>query len=543
MPAAHGVIVRQSHPFPFGMCNVAVRRFSTRATALAAAMLLTGCAVGPDFLAPAAPQITRYTREPLAAQTASTEGTSGEMQHFVSGRDIPQQWWALFKSPALDALVERSLENNPNLQSALATLRAAKQAVAAAQGKFFPLVSANFNPTQQQTSSVLTPVPASGATVFGLDTAHVLVSYTFDVWGSNRRTVESLEALADVQRFQVEAAYLTLTSNVVVAAITEASVRGQIDATNQLIALNTKMLDTLQRRLNAGYANRGDLAVQEAALAQAKSSLPPLRKALAQQRDLLAALSGFYPSDGPRETFTLADLHLPLDLPVSLPSRLIEQRPDIRAAEEQLHSASAQIGVATAALLPNFTISADAGFMNTALAHLLAPQNVFWNLGGNATQTLIDGGTLLHQLAAAKDTYQAAAWTYKGTVIAAVQNVADTLRALQNDADALRAARDFEAAAKTSFDLAQQQTQTGNANVLLLLTAQQTYLQANIQVVQARGARLADTAALFQALGGGWWNRTEPRLEELLDVGTGRATPITDRHDTFWTGWRTLFSN
>ncbi len=216
---------------------------------------------------------------------------------------------------------------------------------------------------------------------------------------------------------------------------------------------------------------------------------------------------------------------------MSLPSQLIEQRPDIRAAEEQLHLASAQIGIATANTLPTFTISADAGFMNTALAHLLAPQNLFWDLAGNAAQTVFDAGTLFHQLEGAKDTYQAAAWTYRGTVIGAVQNVADTQRALQNDADALRAARDFERAARTSFDLARQQMQTGNASVLLLLTAQQTYLQAVIQVVQAGAARLSDTAALFQALGGGWWNRPEPMTETVLDIATGQASAIVERRD------------
>jgi NodT family efflux transporter outer membrane factor (OMF) lipoprotein len=238
---------------------------------------------------------------------------------------------------------------------------------------------------------------------------------------------------------------------------------------------------------------------------------------------LIAALAGAFPSEGPRQTFRLDDLHLPSQLPVSLPSQLIEQRPDVRAAEEQMHSASAQIGVATANLLPTFTISADAGFMNTALAHLLAPQNLFWLLGANAAQTVFDGGTLLHQLQGAKDTYQAAAWTYRGTVISAVQNVADALRALQNDADALRATRDFQRAAKISFDLAQQQMQTGNANVLLLLTAQQGYLQATLQVIQARAARLTDTAALFQALGGGWWNREGLPEQRILNVGTGEA--------------------
>jgi NodT family efflux transporter outer membrane factor (OMF) lipoprotein len=514
------------------MSGVAVRWFFAGTTALAAAILLTGCAVGPDFVQPAAPEITRYTREPLGAQTSAANVPLGQRQAFLDGRDVPQAWWMLFKSPALDALIERALANNPNLQSALAALRSAKENVYAQEGKFFPLVQANFNPTQQRTSAALAPIPASGAGIFSLNTAQLTVAYTFDVWGLNRRTVESLEALANVQRFQVEAAYLSLTANLAVAAITEASLRAQIDATVQLITINGKMRDMLKRRLDAGAGNASDLAAQEAALAQTQATLPPLRRALEQERDLIAALAGAYPSEGPREVFRLADLHLPADLPVSLPSQLIEQRPDVRAAEEQLHSASAQIGIATANMLPTFTISADAGFMNTALAHLLAPQNMFWDLAGNATQTVFDAGTLYHQLQGAKNTYQAAAWTYRGTVIDAVQNVADSLRALQNDADALRAARDFERAAKKSFDLANQQTQSGNANVLLMLTAQQSYLQAIIQVVQAQAGRLSDTAALFQALGGGWWNREQPLPEQALDAGTGQADTLPEQRNS-----------
>ncbi|MGB7043267.1 MAG: efflux transporter outer membrane subunit, partial [Xanthobacteraceae bacterium] len=315
-------------------------------------------------------------------------------------------------------------------------------------------------------------------------------------------------------------------------AITEASLRGQIDATDEIIAINTKMLEVMRRQFNTGYVSRNDLALQEAALAQVKATLPPLHKALAQQHDLLAALAGAFASQGPYGTFMLADLQLPTDLPVSLPSQLIEQRPDVRAAQEQLHSASAQIGVATADMLPNFTISANGGYIDTVLAGLISPANEFWLLAGNATQTVFDAGTLWHQLQGAKDIYDAAAWSYRSTVVGAVQNVADSLRAIQSDADALRAARDFERAAKTSFALAQQQTQTGYANILVLLTAQQTYLQAQIQVVQARAARLSDTVALFQALGGGWWNRQEPPVEKILDVSTGEADSVVDRHDS-----------
>ena len=512
------------------MSRVSLRVLAVKLTVFAALIVLTGCAVGPDFHAPAASDVDQYTKDPLPTQTSSTDAPTGQSQRFIGGRDIPQEWWALFKSRALDALVQQALDNNPNLQAAIATLRAAKELVYAQEGKYLPLVEANFNPTDNQTASSLTPIPASGASVYSLYTAQVQVSYTFDVWGLNRRTVESLQALANNQGFQVEAAYLTLTANVAMAAINEASLRGQIDATNQLISINTKMLDILHKQLDKGYANRNDVAVQEAALAQVKATLPPLRKALQQNRDLIAALTGVFPSESPAQTFRLDDLRLPLDLPVSLPSQLLEQRPDVRAAQEQLHSASALVGVATANMLPNFTIGGNAGYMNTILTGLLSPANAFWTIAGNVTQTVFDAGILLHTLRGAQGTYEAAAWSYRSTVVGAVQNVTDSLRAIQNDADALKAARDFERAAKISFDLAQQQMQSGNANVLLLLTAQQTYLQSVIQVVQARAARLADTVALFQALGGGWWNRVEPPTEKVLDVSTGQAAILVDKN-------------
>jgi NodT family efflux transporter outer membrane factor (OMF) lipoprotein len=505
-------------------------KYSFKGTsALAAITLLTSCAVGPDFRVPAAPDVSRYTKEPLATRTASTDAPTGQAQRFEQARDIPLEWWTLFRSPALNGLMARALQNNPTLQSALSTLRATKEAVYAQEGHYFPLVQANFNPVHGQTSAVLAPVPASGASVYNLITAQVQVSYTFDIWGLNRRQVESLQALADTQRFEFEAAYLTLTSSLALAAINEASLRGQIDATNQLISINTKMLDILRKQFDSGYASRNDVALQEAALAQVEATLPPLRKALQQNRDLISALVGAYSSQEPPQTFRLDQLHLPEALPVSVPSQLIEQRPDVRAAEEELHSASAQVGVTVANLLPNFTISGNGGYMSTALASLLSPQNELYTVVGNATQTIFDGGTLWHTMQEARATYDAAAWTYRSAVITAVQNVADSLRAVQNDADALKAARDFERAAKISFDLAQQQMQTGYANILILLTAQQTYLQAVLQVVQARAARLSDTAALFQALGGGWWNRTVPPPEKILNVSTGKAAPLVDR--------------
>ncbi len=513
---------------------MSVKRFSRAAAIWAAAALTAGCAVGPDFHTPAPPAVDRYTREPLPAHTAAPGDGVGASQHFALNRDIPGDWWTLFRSRGLNSLIAESLKANPNLQAALASLRAARESVAAQQGKFFPTVQGNFSPSRQLTAQSISPVLASGDNPFNLYTAQVLVSYTFDVWGQNRRAVEALQALADVQRFQVEAGYLTLTSNVVVAAIQEASLRGQIDATNELIAINERMLNLLRNQFNSGFINRSDLAAQEAALAQIKATLPPLRKQLAVQGDLLTALAGRFPSQAPIETFRLAALRLPRDIPLSLPSKLVEQRPDVRAAEEQLHAAGAQVGVATANMLPNITLSATGGYTATELAGLFSPFNKFWTLAGSATQTLFDGFSLLHQKRAAEATFEQAAWAYQATVIAAFQNVADALRALQNDADALKAARDFARAAKVSLDLAQQQFTAGNVNFIVLLNAQQTYQQARIALVQAQANRLADTAALFQALGGGWWNRDE-LVEQKLDTATMRAAPLEEKHDLIGT--------
>jgi NodT family efflux transporter outer membrane factor (OMF) lipoprotein len=498
---------------------------------LAVSTLASGClAVGPDYQAPAPPQIDRYSRA-LLPGTPGAPGATGGAQHFAYGRDLPQQWWRLFRSPALNRLVEEALHNNQNLQATMSALRAAKEVVYAQQTKYFPTAQANFNPTRQKTAGDLTPIPANGALgAFDLYTAQVLVTYSMDVWGLNRRTVESQQALADQQRFMVEAAYLALTANIVVAAIQEASLRDQIAATIQIIALNRRALGILRQQLDAGYASRIEVAAQEAALAQQEATLPPLQKQLAITRDLLTALLGRYPSEEPFETFTLASLQLPQDLPVSLPSRLIEQRPDVRLAEEQMHAASAQVGVATANMLPNFTINANGGYTALTLAGLLHPFNAFWLLGANVTQTVFDAGNLLHLRRQAEANYDQTGWAYRSVLIGALQNVADALHALQYDAAQLAATRKFERAAKISLDLSRQQLEVGQANILFLLLAQQQYLTAQIAVVQARASRLSDTAALFQALGGGWWNRVESPTEKILEVGSNTAFTLIDPH-------------
>jgi NodT family efflux transporter outer membrane factor (OMF) lipoprotein len=474
------------------------------------AMLVTGCAVGPDFSRPAAPATNRYTPEPLATQTASAPIAGGEAQQFIPAAEIPKQWWTVFHSMALNSLIEQALKNNPNLQQAEAALHVAQETVYAQQGSYYPSVSANFSPTRQkQAIGSVSSSAASGASLFNLHTAQLNVSYTADVFGGNRRQVESLQAQADSQRFQLEAANLTLTSNVVAAAIQEASLRAQITATEEMVKIEQEQLDLLKRQLELGAIAEANVVAQIATLAQTKALLPPLQKQLAQERDLLSALAGHIPSEAQPEKFEFSMLQLPQELPLSLPSKLVEQRPDVRSAEEQLHSASALIGVAKANMLPQFTLSAAGGSMATQIGQLFKAGNGFWTVAGGITQPLFEGGALLHKKRAAEASYDQAAAQYRSTVIAAFQNVADTLQALEFDADALQAAVIAKQAAADSLAIARRQVELGDIGYVSLLAAEQTYQQAVLALVQAQANRYADTAALFQALGGGWWNHTE----------------------------------
>jgi NodT family efflux transporter outer membrane factor (OMF) lipoprotein len=471
--------------------------------------LLTGCAVGPDFHRPSPPTVSGYAREPLCAVTSSANVAGGEEQRFVVGMDIPKQWWKLFNSPELNALIERSIKANPTIDAAKAALRQARENASAQAGYFYPAVLAGGSVNRAKDSGAISPVPSSGSEPYTLHTAQVTVGFAPDVFGGNRRQVESLNAQAASQRFQLEAVYLALTSNVVAAAIQEASVRSQIASTLDIIKIQTELLGKLRQQLGLGYVAGLEVAAQEAVLAQVRQTLPPLNKQLAQTRNLLSALAGHFPSEEPEEKFELAALSLPQELPVSLPSKLVEQRPDIRAAEEQLHSASAQLGVAVAARLPQFTLGASWGSTAETLGQLFSPGTVFWNLVGNIAQPVFDGGILLHRKQAAEAGLDQAAAQYRGTLITAFQNVSDTLHALQSDADALKAAVTFEQATKRSLDLTRRQFELGQVSYLSLLSAEQAYQQAVINLVQAKANRFSDTAALFMALGGGWWNAGE----------------------------------
>ncbi|SPF32189.1 putative efflux pump outer membrane [Syntrophobacter sp. SbD1] len=470
---------------------------------------LSSCAVGPDFQKPASPEVAGYTPGPLPAQTASGDVHGGEAQRLVQEMDIPAQWWTLFHSKPLSGLVEQAIKKNPDLESAQAALRVARENVYAQEGALWPSVAASYNASQQKVPGQLGAPTASGAYTYSLHTAQVTVAYTPDVFGGTRRQIESLEAQAGSQRFQLEATYLTLSSNVVAAAIQEAGLRGQIAATKKIIDIEIHSLELLKRQYSLGQVAKADVVAQEAALSQAQATLPPLEKQLAQQRDLLSRLAGRFPTDALTEQFEISSLELPQELPVSLPSKLVEQRPDVRSAEELMHSAGAQIGVAVANRLPNIPLSADIGSSATQIAQLFTPGTGFWTLAANVTQPIFQGGTLLHRQRAAEEAYKQAEAQYRSTVLTAFQNVADALYAIQSDADAVKAALAAEKAAAQSLDIARRQLELGDISYLALLNAEQTYQQASLNLAQALSNRYADTAALFQALGGGWWNRSD----------------------------------
>lgn len=464
--------------------------------------LLVGCTVGPNFRRPEAPH-AGYGKVPAAV------GAGGVTpQRFIAGEDIPGQWWTVFHSRALDQLVAQALKHNPTLASAEDALRQADELVAVERGTFFPQVQAGYDVSRQRNAiRTLQPTLTSGQPLFSLHTAQVSVSYLLDVFGGNRRQLEALEAQADYQRDQVDAAYITLSANVVAAAIQEASLRAQLAATQDIVRSEREAARILRRQYELGSIAEIEVMAQEAALAASEATVPGLMKQLEQQRHRLAALAGRFPSDAPPPRFELDDLTLPREIPVSLPAMLVRHRPDVLAAEAQLHAATAEVGVAIASMLPQINLTASEGGASTVFSQLLASGNTFWSAGADLSQTLFAGGALLHGKRAAEAAMDEAAAQYRSVVLAAFQNVADCLTALRLDAAAESASQRAAQAAATSLTATRRNVELGLASYLALLNAQQTYQQAALNLAQARANRYADTVALFESLGGGWWNR------------------------------------
>jgi NodT family efflux transporter outer membrane factor (OMF) lipoprotein len=484
-------------------------------------LALSACAVGPNYRPPAAPAVDGYTAEQLPSQTASTETRGGEAQHFELGRDLPGEWWTLFGSSQVSALVSQAMGSYPDIAAQQAALREVQENVRAEAGAFLPQVQGSAGATRSAVndSAIIPGVPTFYSNVFQ---SAVNVSYTFDVWGKERRAVEGLSAQAMQQSFVLEGSYLTLTSNVVSGAIQVASTREQIAATREIIDIEEKQLAVAKRRFELGIRTQADVLQQQSSLDSVRATLPPLEQQLATAEHSLAVLTGQFPKNATPVTLTLADLTLPQELPVSLPSSLVEQRPDVRAEAAALRAANAKIGVATANMLPQFTLTGTFGDEALTAAKLINPAANAWSITGGIAQPLFQGGTLRARRRAAVAAYDQAFAHYRLVVLQAFQNVADTLTALHNDAQALEAQRDALEAARASLELIQRQYQIGTTDYVSLLTAQQTYQQARLAVVRATAARYTDTVTLFQALGGGWWNRTDPGvLPHVTRVSTG----------------------
>ena len=469
---------------------------------------LAGCTLGPDFVRPEVAADAGYSTHNLTTTARADIDAGGAAQRLIAGMDIPGQWWTVFRSPELNALVEEALRANPDISAAQAALRQANEQVYVDQASLFPVLNGNLSKTRQKVSGTTSGTASSP--ILTLSSASLSVSYAPDVFGGTRRQIESSTAQAEYQRFQLEATYLTLSTNVVNTAVSLASLRDQIAATGQIIQLQSDQLDLLQAQRRLGAIADTDVLTQQTALAQTRATLAPLQKQLAQTRNQLMAYLGRFPNQDKGERFNLASLHLPQELPVSLPSAIVEQRPDVRSAQAQLHEASANIGVAVANQLPQFSITGSLGSTVASGSTLFSAGSGVWSLAGAIAQPLFDAGALEHRKRAAVAAYDQSAAQYRGTVLAAFQDVANALRALEADAEALKQQVAAEQSAQASLALVQAQYRLGAVAYINLLTAQKTYQNTVLTRVQAQAVRYSDTAALFQALGGGWWNRSDP---------------------------------
>jgi NodT family efflux transporter outer membrane factor (OMF) lipoprotein len=467
--------------------------------------LLGGCAVGPNFVRPAAPDTDRYTHE---AQPEATVKADGQAQHFTPGTDIPADWWRLFKSPQLDAVVRQAISNNPTLQAAEASLRQSQDNLRAGYGLYFPQGQAGVSASRQLTAPVQQGSQSSGS-IFNLFTASGTISYTLDVFGGKRRTVEGLRAQADSQRYESKAAFLALSANVVNTSVARAAYMAQIRATEQLIKLENQQLHLAETQVRAGTAPYSTVLSVRSLISANQALLAPLEQNASQAEHLLAMLEGVVPSKANLPDIDLAELSLPADLPLSLPSDLVNQRPDILSSEALMHLASANIGIATAAMFPSFSLSGTYGGASTTLANLSAVSK-FWSIGPTATTPVFQGNSLWYVRRASIDAYQQSQATYRQTVLGAFEQVADSLKALEHDAEGLQAQVEAQRAAGEALNLLQVNYRAGLVAFPDVLTADVQFHQATIGWLQALAQRHQDTVALFVALGGGWWNEARP---------------------------------
>jgi NodT family efflux transporter outer membrane factor (OMF) lipoprotein len=434
-----------------------------------------------------------------AALPGTTEGA--DAQRFLQGQDVPEQWWTAFGSPELTRRVVMALAHSPTVASAQAALLRAQEGVVAAGGSLYPTVDVAGGFQRVKNGPVL---GSSGLTTYTVYSASLNVGYKLDLFGGTRHGIEAAQAAADVRQWLLVGTYLSLASNVTIATIQEGSLRAQVQAGDEVVGLLQEQTETARRQVEIGTRAQADLLALKAQVATAQATLPPLRKQLEAVRNQLAVYLGRFPAEADLATVPLDALTLPRDLPVSLPSRLVRQRPDVQAAESMLRGAAAQVGVATAQLLPQITLGGAVGPQSSSSQDLLRSGNLAWSLGLNLLQPVFHGGALRAQKRAAQAGLDQAVADYKATVLAAFANVADALDALQFDAQAESAQADGEQAAARSLELVKAQYRIGSASYLQLLDATRQWTQARTGLIRSRAARLSDTAALYAALGGGW---------------------------------------
>lgn len=475
------------------------RSHATLAAALIAA--LSGCTVGPDFVRPEAPAIREFAS---GGDPAKTEEAGGKAQRFDAGFAVPEAWWRLLHPTKLDAVVRDALAKNQTLEQAEATLKASQENLRASQGAYYPQLNANAGISRERSNpaSFGVPVPPNE---FSLFTFSASVSYLLDIWGANRRAVEAQGAQVDLSRYTVLAAYLSLTGNIVNTLLARAAYEAEIQATRKIIEAEENGVALSRANVKAGTAAYSALLALQSQLAATQATLPPLAERMNQADHLLAVLSGVSPAEWKTPEIALSDFVLPERLPKVLPANLVRQRPDILEAEARLHVASAQIGVATAALYPSLNLTGSIGLNNVSAGDLFnASKSNFWNIGADITAPLFHGGTLRAQKQAAIDTFQATLAAYRETVLEGIQQVADTLRALEHDAELARAEEASLAAADESLKLTRANYRAGTTGYVQVLTANAQALQARLGLLQATAQRLQDSVALFLALGGGW---------------------------------------
>jgi len=481
------------------------------------AAALSGCAVGPDFVQPTAPHVHTYTA--AAGETAATlaAGPDEPEQRFDVGREISAEWWQLYQSRELSDAVGMAIADSPTLDAAEATLAQAQEAVIQAQAAFYPQIDANAGFARHQTASA--PVRGQSNSAFDLFSLGGTLIYSPDVFGGTRRQVEQASALAQSQEDQLAAAYLTLTGNVVAQVIAIGGARLEIAASEEIIAEDQRNLDLVHAKFDAGKAAWTDVLTTESQLANDLALLPPLRQQLSAANHALSVLVGKLPAEWSPPAFELAALTLPGELPVRIPSELVHQRPDILAAEAQLHAASAAVGVATAQLYPSINITASAGLESMTGGALFNAASAVSDLGAGLTQPIFHGGALLSQQRSAEDAYRGSLATYRQTVLQAFGQVADTLDALTHDAELVAAQRHALDVADSSLALAQLSYAAGKSSFLQLIDSQRLDQQARLGYARAQTQRFQDTTLLFVVMGGPWWQPGQREARPDASVG------------------------